>query len=119
MLDAMRSAPRTGLARRRLARPVVSETRWGFASDGTKMQLEALRGPGWKLIHSPVLGSHELYDLDDDPGEQHDRAASAPAEMSRMTEELSRWRERAAPPPASTGSDPDFLEKLRALGYAE
>ena len=100
-------------------RPVVSETRWGFAGDGTKTRLEALREPGWKLIRSPLVGSHELYDLDDDPGEQHDRAASAPAEMSRMTEALSRWRESAAPPPTSAGSDPDFLEKLRALGYAE
>jgi len=63
-----------------------------------------------------------LYDLESDPGERNDLAASSPEIVESYTELLANWtedvwqkREGLQLRPAEL--DRDEIEKLRALGY--
>ena len=79
---------------------------------------------GWAPLHSFRLGPlkyvhaprPELYDLAQDPGEEHDLAARRPDDVARLAAALAalRSRERA---PVRAASDPEVAERLRALGY--
>jgi len=72
-----------------------------------------------KLIFNRVTGDVSLFDLENDPEEQHDIAEDEPERVARMMEPLQRYlgNERTAPdrPPLT----PDEIETLRALGYVE
>ena len=67
----------------------------------------------WKLIYYHEDGRYELYNLDEDPGEQHDlavqdRATARPEidALQRMSQELAAWLEATdAPMPVP---DPQF-----------
>jgi len=96
----------------------ISETRWGLAGDGGSTELVSIRTPAWKLIHQPETGHFELYDLLGDPAEQDDRFGEA-TEGDDLVRRLADWRQRTPPPPAARGHDPEFRDKLRALGYIE
>jgi arylsulfatase A-like enzyme/Tfp pilus assembly protein PilF len=71
----------------------------------------------WKLI---VGSEPELYNLAQDPHENHDLARVEPARVTRMTEELQRALQRIAPegdraqPNRATAEQE---ERLRSLGY--
>ena len=71
---------------------------------------------GWKYIDLP---EPELYDLDRDPGEQHNLAARNPEQVAALRRDLGRWN----PPSAAfihaqtAPIDPDAAARLRALGY--
>lgn len=79
---------------------------------------------GWAPLHSLRVGAlkyidaprAELYDLAQDPGEEHDRAASRPDDVARLSAALAAMRrgERTAP---RSADDPQVAERLRALGY--
>jgi arylsulfatase A-like enzyme len=81
-----------------------------------------------KLIHSSD-GAHELYDLERDPGEQHDLAASRPDDTARMLAAVTARLEAAGIDPAPRAEtppgarlqqlSPEQLEELRALGYVK
>lgn len=80
-----------------------------------------LRWP-WKLILTPA--GAELYRLDEDPGELHDRAAAERQRALRLRQWLERRiladkARRAKPTAPDIGGRPDetHLEQLRALGY--
>ena len=61
-----------------------------------------------------------LYDLADDPGEEHDLAATRPDEVRRIDALLDRKLAALPLAPRSAGAvDPRLRETLRALGYAE
>lgn len=45
----------------------------------------------WKLIHYYEDGRNELYNLADDPGEQHDVASEAPERVTSLGTELQAW----------------------------
>ena len=81
-------------------------------------QSVALRDARWKLIRT---GEHRvLYDLADDPGEEHDLAATRPDEVRRIDALLDRKLAALPLAPRSAGAvDPRLRETLRALGYAE
>jgi arylsulfatase A-like enzyme len=53
----------------------------GFVRDGE-----------WKLIEWYEDGRHELYNLRDDPGEQHDLAAMNPDKVKDLAARLNAWR---------------------------
>jgi arylsulfatase A-like enzyme/Flp pilus assembly protein TadD len=77
--------------------------------------LRVVREGRWKYIQAP---RPELYDLESDPTETRDLAASEPARAAAMRAALGRIldKERAA----ATGGGPvsaEVLEKLGALGY--
>ncbi len=69
----------------------------------------AIRDGDWKLIEYLDSGDCELYSLDSDPSEQHDRAAEHFELVDRLKSKLSLWRTsvgaRIPSPPllASTG----------------
>ena len=80
--------------------------------------LRAVRDGRWKYILAP---RHELYDLQNDPGELHDLSASEPAKAAAMrsaieatlrTEQIT-----ARSDTARAGIPPEVLERLGALGY--
>jgi arylsulfatase A-like enzyme len=61
----------------------------------------AIRDGRWKLIEFYDPPATEVYDLETDPGEQHDVAAAEPAVRDRLSLQLQTWQETlAAPLPA-------------------
>jgi arylsulfatase A-like enzyme len=106
-------------------RPAFSQRR--TPSSGTRARVEqtdalfALQTPTHKLIHHSRRGD-ELYELTSDPGERRDRSAEASAERDALRTllehrlELYRARARGA---TETAIPAEWLEELRALGYAE
>ena len=86
------------------------EGKWSSVSDGR-----------YKLIHIPRRGDEllELYDLEADPGEEHD-LSDDPALDSLRTEllrELKRFVDYDAGSPVPDQLDPEERERLRSLGY--
>jgi arylsulfatase A-like enzyme len=97
---------------------VVSETRWGLDAHGAGTELVSIRTPSWKLIHQQTRNRFELYNMIEDPTEQHDRFGHAD-EGTVLARQLTEWKAKAPPPPLAAGRDPEFREKLRALGYIQ
>lgn len=69
-------------------RPVYAELPVGPYND----ERRALIQDGWKIVHIAAGNRTLLYHLDEDPGEQHDLAASRPAELARMKDALAELR---------------------------
>ena len=66
----------------------------------------AVRSGDWKLIEFFEDRRLELYNLRDDIGEKHNRAADQPAKVNELREQLLAWRQRLdAPMPTP---NPDF-----------
>lgn len=80
--------------------------------------LRALRAGRFKLIDAP---RPELYDLEQDPGEQNNLFDERQALGVRMQGELRALQQRltavTADAPPSTSVDPEVRERLAALGY--
>jgi len=100
--------------------------------DSRPMQLSVRQGP-WKLtwVRAPedralLKGpATELYDVTNDPGEQHERSAAEPAKAARLMHELQLWN-RAHPEPGGLSQEeylkdlpPEQIEMLKALGYVQ
>jgi len=54
----------------------------------------AIRSGSLKLLEFFEDGRKELYDLDQDPSESNDLAASRPEDVERLSRALTEWRER-------------------------
>ncbi len=52
----------------------------------------SIRDGDWKLIEFYHFGNVELYNLKDDPGEQHDRSKSEPEQTKLLLEKLHTWQ---------------------------
>jgi hypothetical protein len=80
--------------------------------------LFSVRTGGWKLIRASGAG-HELYDLENDPGEKNNLAGVRSEEEGRLAflldEHLSSMPEPAPPQPLTE----EERKKLEALGYVE
>ena len=82
-----------------------------------------IRSGRHKFIHTPYLGTEELYDLESDPGEQNNLLENSSPESreiaARLRTELTTWAESADPLP--TRFEPthreETRERLRSLGY--
>lgn len=84
--------------------------------------LIALRAGDWKIIHNSRNDSYELYNLKDDPKEQHNLLVERTDKFKQLKQELCRWQERiTASTPLKEG--PPLTEKdkahLKSLGYAQ
>ncbi len=97
---------------------------WSFVSQAKieempelRRELRSIEAGGWKLIEA-FPGSMELYDLTADPGETRNLAAERPDVLDELTELLGNrgdaYRELFG---GGAGTDPETLERLRALGY--
>jgi len=75
--------------------------------------------PRYRLVETPRLdGGYDraLYDVEEDPGETHDLAATLPEIVEQLAGDLERW---AAPIPVRAESPPDreLERRLLELGY--
>ena len=94
--------------------PIVIETTW------RDIDRCAVRTARWKLIRDEIAETFELYDLERDPGETHDVADAHPdvvAELGRTLAELEVDPDPAVVEGSIGASNPELLERLRALGY--
>ncbi|MCE1199402.1 MAG: sulfatase [Marinilabiliales bacterium] len=58
----------------------------------TTTPVSALREGPWKLLEFLEDGRTELYDLNDDPGEQHDLSKTRPELTTRLLAKLHKWK---------------------------
>lgn len=79
----------------------------------------SLRTGRWKLISYPGADGPylELYDLQADPGEEHDLAEDDPERVERMLPAIEDWYRPRQDFPGPEGLDPDAREALESLGY--
>jgi arylsulfatase A-like enzyme len=96
-----------------------SERRHAYFEAPTARQEGILRDP-WKLIEADGRGPR-LYDLSQDPQEQHDLSSQRPEVVAELASELARYREenaRTRSPRGEFAVPPDVQRALEALGYA-
>ena len=75
----------------------------------------------YKLVRDDTSGEVELYDLQEDPGERFNVAATQPDLTSHYQSLLERHRAAVTRERAATGAqvlDAEDLERLSGLGYA-
>ena len=79
----------------------------------------SLRTGRWKLISYPGADGPylELYDLQADPGEEHDLSKDDPERVERMLSAIEEWYRPRREFPGPEGLDPDAREALESLGY--
>ncbi len=58
----------------------------------TTTPVSAVRSGDWKLLEYFEDGRVELFNLADDPGEQHDLAAELPERAAALQQQLANWR---------------------------
>jgi arylsulfatase A-like enzyme len=84
--------------------------------NGPRRHTRALREEGWKIITS-LDGGMELYDLTNDPAEQHNLANIHPDIVTRLSGALAQQAPLPSSPPARPTLSTAEQERLRALGY--
>lgn len=77
----------------------------------------AMRQGRWKLIEDFESNTSALYDLDADPGETQDLAASQPEMAAALEQHLVAWRQRVGA--SMPRPNPDFSETAFAQVYAD
>ncbi|HET9482133.1 MAG TPA: sulfatase-like hydrolase/transferase, partial [Candidatus Polarisedimenticolia bacterium] len=101
-----------------LDRNVDWPARWGARYDRDLTSVRTLR---YKYIQSST-GREELYDLQTDPGETIDQAASMPDSVASMRALVMLWRKSMKERGASDAGgevDEGLKESLRGLGYIQ
>lgn len=101
-------------------RPIFAQA----TSNKANPPLQTVREGAWKLIREANGSNPQLYNLHDDPGEQHNLAAVHPERVAALNTLLDDWQAtfqsvfpgtgEAAPAQRS-----EMLEKLEALGYLQ
>jgi arylsulfatase len=82
---------------------------------------DAIRGERYKLIISTLekdgTQQLELYDLEQDPGEQHDQSTTQPQRTAAMLSQFEAWKKsaREQAPNAQSAIDPSSV--LEKIGY--
>lgn len=80
--------------------------------------LHMVRDDRYKFISAPEA---ELYDLKEDPGEEHNLFAAEKERSNSMAEELTQWRDKTRSSAATSSSQITLSEeeeaRLRSLGY--
>lgn len=78
---------------RSLLRPPSADEVPRFLTDHAVYQVGLRQGP-WKFIDEPESGRAQLFDLQRDPDERQDLAASQPQRVARYREHLRAWAAR-------------------------
>ena len=81
-----------------------------------------LEQAGWKIVHDPVAGRTELYDLTADPDELESLTESRPTRARLWLQRLLMQRRfnldlLQLGPRSEVELDPELVEELKALGY--
>lgn len=80
----------------------------------------AVRQGPWKLIVTHETNEHQLYNLDDDPGELKNLGGQERDVVEELQEQLDLWLENYQRPiEPNTIIQEEDLEALKALGYLE
>jgi len=87
-------------------------------------QKKAIRTPKWKYIFWPTLGTHELFNLATDPGEQKNVLEQFPEMREELQVEIDAWmktnEEKGGSIQARKNNlDEETIAKLRSLGYVK
>jgi len=77
-------------------------------------ELRSMRTPRWKYIRAP---KPELYDLQQDPGEANNVAASHPDEVKKLEVQLNAVTGGANERVEPAAADPQTMKQLKSLGY--
>jgi choline-sulfatase len=77
-------------------------------------ELLGVRSGPWLFIRAP---RPELYQVEDDPAERTDLAATRRQETARLSDELEALVPDGDPLAQQTATDPETARRLRALGY--
>jgi arylsulfatase A-like enzyme len=86
----------------------------------TEKEWQTYRKGRWKAFRSRPDRKLYLFDLEADPDEQRDVAASRPGVVSELQERMEALARRlAAPREPRRGLSEDDADRLRALGYLE
>lgn len=77
-----------------------------------------MRQSDWKLIEFFESGERELYDLGNDPAEQHNLASAHPDRVAALSASLKQWRKEvgARTPEPNPNYDP---QRAMELGKAD
>lgn len=98
-----------------------SEIYWHYPhyANAGSTPTSAIRQGEWKLIEFFEDGHVELYNLEDDPAEEHDRAGDMPEMAQQLRNVLGRWRESvgAKPAPPNPDYDPDKANERYGVRY--
>jgi arylsulfatase A-like enzyme len=127
VLDGVGVEPPAGMQGISLRLPPDSpaRARFSYAETSALSWVISIRTPRYKLIEiidGKLRGRTptQLYDLEADPGEQTNLAASHPDIVARLRADMSQTltlAERAAVSGQEADLDPEFRERLRQLGY--
>lgn len=101
-----------------------SEQRYVLAQlhNGIAPPLNALIGSEWKLVINDKTNVQELYNLINDPAEQHNLAAAQPEKAKQLGGNIQKLILSLTPAPKKGGEKPmqkDKEEMLRSLGYIQ
>ncbi len=96
---------------------MASQVISGIPARGEKF---AVRAGRWKYIRGPEEETEELFDLQDDPGEQRDLHDALPARARELARLIETWRaEQRSDAPAPAAASQADREWLKALGYVD
>jgi len=94
-------------------RMLFAESEVPFFSYGWA-RLKTVRQGALKYIDAPL---EELYDLEHDPGENHNLATERRREAGRLAAEIELWAAGDGDAGSTVPVDAEAVEMLRALGY--
>lgn len=105
-----------------LLSPTRPAERGFLARSAANLPHYAFRTSVWKLVvRNDLRAGWQLFDLEDDPGEQRNRVLNELDRAVELSTCLAGQLVPASSPPAASPAriDEESLEALRALGYAE
>ena len=79
----------------------------------------AIRSGRWKYIEGRTEGTRELFDLEADPAERHNRLLYEPDRARSLAEELAAFQTQARRERSAPAISPEDRARLEALGYAQ
>ena len=84
---------------------------------GRDTEMYALTAGGWKYVHRPATGFHELYDLGTDPLEQRNLYSADHPQAQALRHRIESLGAIDGVVPTTEGMSAEAIEALRALGY--
>jgi arylsulfatase A-like enzyme len=104
----------------------IRDTRIYSSTNFVQSILSSFRSAKWKIIRDANTGRFKLFDLANDPREQHDLAVSNPTVAMPLENQLVKMDEQVAADmggpkayQATSSESKEFKKALRSLGYVQ